>query len=238
MGASASSKSNGSLGGLFAAGNRSSFGSQSRSRIFNKGLDWDDVDIKDLDLDTYLESDITSERKAQSLERTNYRQKKLDEKYDELVPGRKYLKNAVRATEEETDYMKYLNGSEESKIGEDSGSSSGEDREYADTDALELFDYDEDSGEDNVEDVDVDALELFDYDDAGSDDSSDARSDGGSPMNKYKEFLGVDLEDVSIEEVEEAYRDNVAEYHPDQGGSVEEFKEFQQAYQEARRAAK
>ena len=58
----------------------------------------------------------------------------------------------------------------------------------------------------------------------------------GDPVGDAFEFLELDR-DADADEVQSAYRDQVKDLHPDQGGSEEEFKRLQEAYTTAKEYA-
>ncbi|WP_053947612.1 J domain-containing protein [Halolamina sediminis] len=58
----------------------------------------------------------------------------------------------------------------------------------------------------------------------------------GDPVGDAFEFLDLER-DADADEVQTAYREQVKELHPDQGGSEEEFKRLQEAYSTAKEYA-
>ncbi len=58
----------------------------------------------------------------------------------------------------------------------------------------------------------------------------------GDPVGDAFDFLDLDR-DADADEVQTAYREQVKELHPDQGGSEEEFKRLQEAYSTAKEYA-
>lgn len=59
---------------------------------------------------------------------------------------------------------------------------------------------------------------------------------GRDPVGDAFEFLGLSR-DADADEVQSAYREQVKDLHPDQGGSEEEFKRLQEAYTTAKEYA-